>query len=549
MAVLRLVLALAVIGGLYAGAAWYLGRHIPGDTTVAGVPIGGKSPADAEATLQRELATAASAPVTLQTDSTSIPLDPASAGLSLDIPATLDELTGFSWDPRRLWDRLTGGHSAVVVNRIDGGAMEQALTEAAKSLDVEPSEGSVVFEGAKVVTTKSVVGSRMDVAKTSAAIAAAWPTSTEVKASTVVTEPSVTNDEIERATQEFAEKAVSGPVSVVVGKKTLKIPVADFAQALSMKATEGRLEPELRANLVVAAVRSAAVSENVETVAADATVRLGADGKPTVVPAVNGVTVDPDSVPEPFLAALTSSDRKATVKTTVKKPEFSTAEVEKTKPRGEISSFTTTFPDNAPRTSNIKLAAGVLDGIYVQPGKTFSLNEALGERTPERGYQQAGVILDGRLTNDYGGGISQLSTTLFNAVFFSGAKIEEFHPHSFYISRYPEGREATVSWPSLDQKFTNDTGGGILIRAFTRGNDLTVSFYGTKKYDVEATKSKRRNVTAPKSITDDSADCVPQSADSGFEVTIGRIFTQDGKVVKRSEFVTRYTPQDAVVCG
>ena len=201
------------------------------------------------------------------------------------------------------------------------------------------------------------------------------------------------------------------------------------------------------------------------------------------------------------------------------------------------------------RTNNIKIAARRLDGAYVAPGETFSLNQQLGQRTAAKGYQKAGVISGGRLTNDYGGGISQLSTTLFNAVFFSGAKIEEFHPHSFYISRYPEGREATISWPDVDNRFTNDTGAGILISASVRGNEVTVTFHGRKKYDeIKATKSARKNITPPKTITDNTKGCVPQSPAPGFSVDIGRQFIKDGKTVKSSSFTTRYIPQDDVTC-
>ena len=188
--------------------------------------------------------------------------------------------------------------------------------------------------------------------------------------------------------------------------------------------------------------------------------------------------------------------------------------------------------------------------FVVAPGETFSLNQQLGQRTAAKGYQKAGVISGGRLTNDYGGGISQLSTTLFNAVFFSGAKIEEFHPHSFYISRYPEGREATISWPDVDNRFTNDTGAGILISASVSGNEVTVTFHGRKKYDeIKATKSARKNITPPKTITDNTKGCVPQSPAPGFTVTIGRIMTPvGGGAQKTSSFNTTYIPQDAVTC-
>ena len=217
-------------------------------------------------------------------------------------------------------------------------------------------------------------------------------------------------------------------------------------------------------------------------------------------------------------------------------------------PKEVISTFSTTLTDDAERTENIDTAARTLDGTYVGPGESFSLNDVLGERTAAKGYNEAPVILNGRLRMDYGGGISQLSTTLFNAVFFSGAKIEEFHPHSFYISRYPEGREATISWPDVDNRFTNDTGAGILIEAEVSGGEVTVTFFGQKKWDIEAVKGDRRNVTQPDRIVDDSEGCVPQAASPGFDVTVTRIFKEGGSEEKRSSFTTTYIPEDEVIC-
>jgi vancomycin resistance protein YoaR len=127
-------------------------------------------------------------------------------------------------------------------------------------------------------------------------------------------------------------------------------------------------------------------------------------------------------------------------------------------------------------------------------------------------------------------------------------RIEEYHPHSFYISRYPEGREATVSWPDVDQRWTNDTPGGILVEAFTSGNALTVRLHGTKVWDVEAVKGPRRNVVKPKAIVDKRATCVPQQPSEGFDVTVTRIFKKNGAEAKRSTFSTHYIPEDKVTC-
>jgi vancomycin resistance protein YoaR len=213
-----------------------------------------------------------------------------------------------------------------------------------------------------------------------------------------------------------------------------------------------------------------------------------------------------------------------------------------------ISTFTTQFPVNPPRTTNIKIAVATLNGTVIRPGGQFSLNGTLGKRTPAKGYQQAPVIYGGRLVSDYGGGVSQVSTTTFNAAFFAGVRIDQHLAHSFYIARYPEGREATVSWPDVDQKWTNDTGAGILIQATTNGSDLAVTLWGTKKWNIEAVKGPRRNVVKPKVVIDAKAACVPQLPTPGFDVTVTQVFKKNGAQVRTVGFNTHYIPEDTVKC-
>jgi vancomycin resistance protein YoaR len=234
---------------------------------------------------------------------------------------------------------------------------------------------------------------------------------------------------------------------------------------------------------------------------------------------------------------------------TVVQPRTSTADVQRLGVREVVSTFTTRFPVNPPRTTNIRIAARTLDGTLVRPGETFSLNRALGRRSAAKGYQKAPVINGGRLETDYGGGVSQVSTTLFNAVFFAGLDSVEHKPHSFYISRYPEGREATVSFPTVDQKFRNDSGHGILIKTRVTSSDITVTFWGTKVWDVAAHKGPRTNVRPPRTIHDTDGSCVEQSPSPGFDVVVTRDFRRAGRTVRTQRFTTRYIPEDRVICG
>ena len=129
-------------------------------------------------------------------------------------------------------------------------------------------------------------------------------------------------------------------------------------------------------------------------------------------------------------------------------PDLTTAEAEALGIVEPISEFTTNYPIAQYRLINIGRAAELINGTLVLPGETFSLNGTVGERTAENGFVKGFIIDGGQFREDFGGGVSQVATTTFNAVFFAGLEDVEHKPHSFYISRYPAGREATVAWPT-----------------------------------------------------------------------------------------------------
>src|SRR5690606_29363074 len=120
----------------------------------------------------------------------------------------------------------------------------------------------------------------------------------------------------------------------------------------------------------------------------------------------------------------------------------------------------------------------------------FSLNETVGERTAANGFTEGYIISDGIFRKDLGGGVSQIATTTFNAMFFAGLEDVEHKPHSVYIDRYPVGREATVAWPSVDLKFKNTTPYGVLVKASVEKSapggegSATVSMFSTKRWDI-----------------------------------------------------------------
>lgn len=548
-AVAAVVGALALLVAGYVGVAVYTSGRMPSHAEVGGVQVGGMEPAEARKALSAAVAERSSAPVTLTAGGRSATIAPADAGLSIDLDTSIGTISGFSLDPATVVAHLAGGVTRSLETDVDEAKLKAAVTTASTALAVPAKEGAISVAGGKVAVTAPVKGQALEVDRTVETIATSWPRSTPIVAPVTTSTPKVSPDELQRVRTEFADEAMSGPIAVKAGDKTFEIAAATLAPAITFPAdADGKITPTFDDKVIIAAVTKAADKADAISEAKDASVTF-ASGQQAVIPSRTGVALDPTKIAAPVTAALTSPERAAVIPVTVSQPKFTTEKAKATLPKGPISTFTTYFPANGGgRVANIRLAAKTLNGTYVPPGGTFSLNGLLGQRTPEKGYQKGGVINNGRLSENYGGGISQVSTTLFNAAFFSGMRFLEYSPHGFYIGRYPEGREATISWPDLDQKWVNTTDGGVHIRSSSTGGQVTVAFYGTKKWDITATKSPRRNVVAPKKLGDPSPECITQNPMPGFDVTVTRIFKQGGATVKTEPFDTHYKPEDDVTC-
>ncbi len=148
-----------------------------------------------------------------------------------------------------------------------------------------------------------------------------------------------------------------------------------------------------------------------------------------------------------------------------------------------VGEFTTRHRCCQSRVSNIHRIADLVRGQMLEPGDVFSINEFIGPRTREKGFVAAGTISQGHFVDDVGGGISQFATTMFNAAFFAGLDFDAYRSHTIYISRYPYGREATLSHPEPDLAVVNNTPYGLLIWTSYTGSSITVQFYSTKYWD------------------------------------------------------------------
>ncbi|HRK48378.1 MAG TPA: VanW family protein, partial [Nocardioides sp.] len=289
----------------------------------------------------------------------------------------------------------------------------------------------------------------------------------------------------------------------------------------------------------------------------NAEVRLLA-GKPRVIPAKPGVTFDQAEVDAAFLDLVTrpEGERELEVPAQVVEPGFTTEDAQALAITEQVSEFTTYFPYAEYRNTNIGRAAELVDGTVVKPGETFSLNGTVGERTAENGFTEGFIISNGIFKEDLGGGVSQMATTTFNAAFFAGMTDVEHKPHSFYIDRYPVGREATVAWPTVDLRFRNDTPYGVLIHAHLTPSTpsaqgvLTVRMFSTPYWDITTKTGDRYAFTSPATRTLDTADCYPNTGYGGFDIDIWRYWRRVGsdEVERTEKMHTTYIPSDTVIC-
>ncbi|MFC3686762.1 VanW family protein [Aquipuribacter hungaricus] len=546
---LALLAVAVVVVGVYVGAAYALADRVPFGTSAAGVDIGGRSADDAVALLEAEVAPRAEDPVEVSVGEDVDSLDPAAAGLGVDLASTVGSVTGFSLEPARMWRHVVGAGDLSVATDVDEPALEAALAEVAGRLGVEPVDGDVTFPGGVPTRVEPVEGREVDVAGAAAAVRAMWlATDGPVPLPADTRAVQVGQEDVD-AGMELAQAAVAAPLVVVVGDREVGLAPEQFGPTLAMDPGEGGT---LGLAVDGDALRAAtlAVDPALEQAPADARIEL-AGGAPTVVPGALGRSLPAGPLSQASVAALQpGTDRRAVVEGAVVEPELTTEEAQALGVKEVVSTFSTNYPDNPDRTNNLAVASRTIDGTLVLPGEEFSLNDALGERTTAKGYRAAGVISNGILSEGVGGGVSQVATTTYNAAFFAGLEITAFKPHSLYIPRYPAGRESTLNYsPRVDMAFRNDTSTAILIQAGVGGGQITVTFWGTKTWDVEAVSSGRYSATSGTTVYDPSSDCRGQSPIDGFTIDTTRIWRQGGAEVKRETETWRYIPADRIICG
>ncbi|WP_016695527.1 VanW family protein [Rhodococcus rhodochrous] len=551
----RRTIALVVGGVVALLAVFYVADlalssgKVPRGVTVAGVEIGGMSLDAAEAELTEQLTPRLGMPVDVTAGDTQGQIVPSEAGIGIDWPATLDQVGSQPLNPFTRLASFFGNDEVGVVSTRDEVALSAAIEKAAAAAAHEPREGNIVFEDGTPVPVTPQPGQQLDVAVAGDVFAERWPYG-DVSLPVESVDVTVTREGLDRALAEVAVPAVAQDLVVRGLDGAVGVLPRDAVGAVLSFVPDGSggLEPQYNTEAAIGILAPQLAPS--ETEPKDARIVLDG-GRPTIVPSETGEMVDwpvtleklPDLLKE-------EGDRSTDAVYKKAEPELTTEGAEKLGIKEVVSEFTTSGFEYASGV-NIRLAAQEINGAIVKPGDTFSFNDYTGPRGAAQGYIESGIIESGRPGKAVGGGISQLATTLYNATYFAGMEDVEHTEHSYYISRYPAAREATIYDGAIDLKFRNPFDTGVLIQTIGTSSDITVRIWGTKTVDVQSVTGNRTNFTSPNTITLPAGSaCIPSSGAQGFTVTDTRIVTdaRTGAQISNATRTVRYDPVPIVKC-
>jgi vancomycin resistance protein YoaR len=452
-----------------------------------------------------------------------------------------------------------GGERVALRVKLDESALSGLFDAIDGSVGRQPKDATIEVDGTEVRLVRSEDGLGVDRARAREAIAAALASEERTVELALVPVRAAIQDAGAQAALEAAKRAVSAPLVVRYDKSSWTIEPAAIARWLAFRAggTSGSGDPVLECYLASEEVSRTLtpIVGSVGKLAKDASFKVS-KGTVTIVPSQDGLALDADAFARSALAALTGgSERVVELPMRRVEPEITTEDAKGMGIKERIATYTTDYsPSNKPRVNNIHLLADALDGTLVPPGGVFSFNETIGPRTAEKGYQEANAIVNGKLVPQLGGGVCQVGTTIFNTVFFSGLPVVERRNHSLYISHYPKGRDATVSWGGPDFKFRNDTEHWILIATSYTSSTVTISLYGTDPgYDVSYTTTDFFDLRdyPVKEVPDPTLPVgtrvIEEKGVKGRSVIVTRIVKKNGVVVRKDTFKSVYRPAEEVV--
>jgi vancomycin resistance protein YoaR len=568
-----LALAMAVLLVLVdVAASW--GRVHPG-VRVGEVRVGAMTPSRAAAALEETFEPRLADPVAVTFEDKVFQTDAAAIEATFDAEELVEHAmefgrTGTPGEQIATRVRLWFEPAVVPVTvQADGEAVSAFLAEIGSVVEREPRDAQVVIEGTEARLEPAVLGIAVRDDEVHEQLLRAFvSTERDVECLVDFTPVRVTDTDAQQALAD-TQRMLAGPVNVTDESSSWEFAPAEIAPWIDFRlvptpsaaATESAgaenersvLEAYISSEEASATVLAKVGEAGVPPV--DARFQVGG-GNVTIIPSRDGVGIDVESLATEMTRVLTTEEtRSVQLRTRRLEPELTTEQAEKMGVKERIATYTTTYlSTNRPRVSNIHTLTDALEGTLVAPGATFSFNETIGPRTAAKGYEEAPAIIGGRLVPSLGGGICQVTTTLFNTVFESGLPVVERRNHSFYISSYPKGRDATVSWGGVDFKFKNDTDHWIYIATAYTNSSVTISLYGTDPgYEVRGATGEFTDIRPfpVREVKDDTmasgTRVVEDSGVDGRRIVVKRTVFKGGTVVRDDTFTSNYVPKEQVV--
>jgi vancomycin resistance protein YoaR len=556
-----IVTALAALAAIMLGLAFAGSpRRLADGVRIAGVDVGGKTPKQAERALAARAKALASVPVTFRVGSRSWRLEPRRLGIRVDWDAAIDSVRrqGEGFGPLRGFRRLDMrffGADVAPPTQVYDAALRYWLDRIERTVDSPHREASIVLHGLTPAIVPSRTGHMLDRRSAAATIvrALAGLSREPVGLPIRFDRPKVNAGDLTVAAAQV-RAALSAPLHLTLGETRWNLRPARTARLLELPA-DGRRE--LRIGGDGASAWFTALSRRVDKPPVDATWAISSSGI-RVVPDQAGYVLDvPRSAKAVLRAALVTDPALRSAKLIVEKSAAarSTSEARAMQIRGLVASYQTFYGGEANRIHNVQLVAHLVDGHVIAPGAVFSFNEATGARTAAKGFKEAPVIINGELKTGLGGGVCQVSTTVFNAAYEAGLPILARTNHALYISHYPQGRDATVNYPDVDLKFVNDTGHWLLLRTWVGSSSLTVALYGTPGHRRVVSETRPLLVagkTPVKKVSDPTLlagrQVVEESGEPPRTTSVRRIvYDASGKVLHDTVFYSSYVGEPAVI--
>ena len=481
------VIAVCVLAILIDSAVYY--NKVHAGIGVSGVDLGGQTKDEAVASVTSLVDEARNSPITLTAGNKTWELMPDDAGTSMDVEGAVKAAmavtreNNFFSDIGTRWKLYFTKQDLPLAGTVASAKMDSFVARMAKELDILPVNAGLAIENGKIKVIEGLNGQVVDQAGLAEQLSALLVTlhSTTVEVPIVVKEPDVQAED-NQAAQQQAETMISDNVAVADGDKSWNVTPDEIASYMGfrseMKNGVSTLVPFMDATKLQPLLDQIAPDVVKEPVDAS----FASDGtKAWVVAGKNGEQLDPEATAQAITAAtLEPTDRTVKVVVKTKEPGLTTEEARAMGIKEVLSSYTTAFSCPKPRQINVKLATKYATDVLLAPGHEFNFDKQIGPRTASRGWQLApGIVGPNQLEDVLGGGICQVSTTMFNAAGEAGLKITERRNHSLFISHYPKGRDATVTGGGKNLRFVNDTDHYIWIRGSSTGVKTTITIYGT----------------------------------------------------------------------